>query len=742
MADANNNTSVMASAEGSTEFPTGIFIGAVCAGVAVCLLMVCIPVLYCCHRCCKKRKRRSKLMYVGKDEEAAMELLEKERQADVKRKEKERKVRDKERRKQEVQEVDASVGVVRQFGLERKEHYLIARERLPELGSRLQKHWFRGSHRDSTEIIITEAPLTRHCQLTLSRAILDTINTQLLPSLRQHPYIHPLHEIAYMGPQGKIVAVQSLVTQGSLRDYIFKGNPMLDWSKKYVSDTLGLPVHQVVIFGRQILEALMFLYKQGLPSMGHLHSGNVFVTSDNCCKLGGYDNSLLGYRTRLYKKCDQEGYLKTIDVILFGRLVYEMGYGRELESLLAEEEDFEEEAEEGERLKEIINFIFDKKSKTSKPETCFKPIVKHKFFSKRPALASIPQIEISKGAKQLLETVHKGGTKQKGSPPPSVPHDDRKKTARAIVNNYLESSQSHYNSKAVRHLEDIGRRIGKYWSRVKSNDKDDRALMLSISELPDTVPISLNESTERALNHFFTQIQAHPYLHETTELHYVRESHHVILVQHLQEKGSLRDRIYATNPLTNWSGKLQVRGAPLNERTVALYGKQILQAVCFLYEQGFPPLGQLHTGNVFVEVQGGGGKEVCKLSGYENTLLGYTTSHSPFAHKALSNSIDLRMFGHMIYELIAGRVLQGEEPTAADFEYVRGSRGGVQELLSLIFSLSAAVDSGTRTYKDALQEVKGHVFFIIPGFEEAHLEVGVSKEMKQLLDKVRAKRKS
>ena len=51
-----------------------------------------------------------------------------------------------------------------------------------------------------------------------------------------------------------------------------------------------------------------------------------------------------------------------------------MGYGRELESLLAEEEDFEEEAEEGERLKEIINFIFDKKSKTSKPETCFKPV--------------------------------------------------------------------------------------------------------------------------------------------------------------------------------------------------------------------------------------------------------------------------------------------------------------------------------------------------------------------------------
>ena len=64
-----------------------------------------------------------------------------------------------------------------------------------------------------------------------------------------------------------------------------------------------------------------------------------------------------------------------------------------------------------------------------------------------------------------------------------------------------------------------------------------------------------------------------------------------------------------------------------------------------------------------------------------------------------------RPSGHMIYELSAGRVLQGEEPTASDFEFVKGSRGGIQDLLSLVFSLSAAVDSGARTYKDALQEV-------------------------------------
>lgn len=39
------------------------------------------------------------------------------------------------------------------------------------------------------------------------------------------------------------------------------------------------------------------------------------------------------------------------------------------------------------------------------------------------------------------------------------------------------------------------------------------------------------------------------------------------------------------------------------------------------------------------------GKEVCKVGGYENTLLGYKTCHKVFAHKKYSDSIDLKMFG-------------------------------------------------------------------------------------------------
>lgn len=69
------------------------------------------------------------------------------------------------------------------------------------------------------------------------------------------------------------------------------------------------------------------------------------------------------------------------------------------------------------------------------------------------------------------------------------------------------------------------------------------------------------------------------------------------------------------------------------------YPPALLQAVGHLYSLGFPPLGHLHTGNIMVE------GDVCKVGGYENTLLGQKTCQRVFAHLKHTNSIDLTMFG-------------------------------------------------------------------------------------------------
>ena len=64
------------------------------------------------------------------------------------------------------------------------------------------------------------------------------------------------------------------------------------------------------------LQAVEFLYHKGFPTaLGHIQSGNIFVVQD-VCKLGGYENTLLGYKTRLYRLC--KDHMDHFDTILFG----------------------------------------------------------------------------------------------------------------------------------------------------------------------------------------------------------------------------------------------------------------------------------------------------------------------------------------------------------------------------------------------------------------------------------------
>lgn len=49
------------------------------------------------------------------------------------------------------------------------------------------------------------------------------------------------------------------------------------FERKYEKKTSGLPISQVQRLGRQVLEALLFLKDRGIPTHGHLHSGNVMM---------------------------------------------------------------------------------------------------------------------------------------------------------------------------------------------------------------------------------------------------------------------------------------------------------------------------------------------------------------------------------------------------------------------------------------------------------------------------------
>jgi hypothetical protein len=66
------------------------------------------------------------------------------------------------------------------------------------------------------------------------------------------------------------------------------------------------------------LQGVLYLYSRKFPrALGHIQTGNIFIDGD-ICTLGGYENTLLGYKTRSYKLCKE--HLESIDLILFGML--------------------------------------------------------------------------------------------------------------------------------------------------------------------------------------------------------------------------------------------------------------------------------------------------------------------------------------------------------------------------------------------------------------------------------------
>ena len=137
--------------------------------------------------------------------------------------------------------------------------------------------------------------------------------------------------------------------------YLQVSHSSIDWSQKYGRRSRGLSPAKVARYGRHVLEvcyqhavitllyvytalihtlscplshvhpgshtlsfqAMMFLYSKNFPTLGHIQSGNIFVV-DDVCRLGGYENTLLGYKTRLFRI--SKDHLEHLDTILFGEL--------------------------------------------------------------------------------------------------------------------------------------------------------------------------------------------------------------------------------------------------------------------------------------------------------------------------------------------------------------------------------------------------------------------------------------
>lgn len=92
-------------------------------------------------------------------------------------------------------------------------------------------------------------------------------------TLLRHPFIYPIDYVA-TNDSGALF-VRKFNFRGSLKDQLCGSSPRNPFLSKYGSPKgrAPLPIREVAIYGRQILEALRFLYSKGMPfgEKQHLH---------------------------------------------------------------------------------------------------------------------------------------------------------------------------------------------------------------------------------------------------------------------------------------------------------------------------------------------------------------------------------------------------------------------------------------------------------------------------------------
>lgn len=146
----------------------------------------------------------------------------------------------------------------------------------------------------------------------------------------RHPYVWPVLEAAFLEDRDRAAVLCPFARKGSLRDVMHRANPTAVFGEKYRRGAVGpLPAADIALYGRQILEALIYLTSRRCR-VSHLHCGNILVEK-RCCYLAGVvENELLGMSLDLDKDAAQE--TKDVEVLAFGRVLFEMSTGVPLRS--------------------------------------------------------------------------------------------------------------------------------------------------------------------------------------------------------------------------------------------------------------------------------------------------------------------------------------------------------------------------------------------------------------------------
>lgn len=239
--------------------------------------------------------------------------------------------------------------------------------------------------------------------------------------------------------------------------------------------------------------------------------------------------------------------------------------------------------------------------------------------------------------------------------------------------------RGHPNYSDIVQQTDLGSRIDKHWFRVRDS-KHGVERMLNIVPYNPKMVLPFSRATCKTLKDLFSLMQ-HPYIFPTTDFDFALEQKYIIIIQPISMRGSLKDYIYQSRFQDSWFNKYSQKRRGLMLPQVQQFGRQILEALSYLEEKGFPAHGNVHSGNVMFQ------DGVCRLSGYENAFLGNTSRVVPLIKKKLKDenkdAVDILSFGHLLFEMCFGFELDVAHPEP--YHLVNAQSPAVVEILNYIF---------------------------------------------------------
>ncbi|RDD43569.1 Slowpoke-binding protein [Trichoplax sp. H2] len=293
---------------------------------------------------------------------------------------------------------------------------------------------------------------------------------------------------------------------------------------------------------------------------------------------------------------------------------------------------------------------------------------------------------------------------------------------------YLRSNTSFI---FVKELVEIGADIDTYWYEVRHR-KLQGSCLLKLLNKPKHIKFPFTSETANSLDELFTSLN-HPYIWPTTKFDFMVKYNKVILTQPFSTQGSLKDVIYQVDPRSTWGTKYCRKGKKISTNMIKRYGRQILEAILYLKDNGFTVHNNIHSGNVMVE------RGNCRLLGYQDFLLRRKArNHSLISQYAKNKSeiYDVLLFGHMLYEMIFGYELQTGMPSVEDLQRCKN------EEKSNILEFTFGLNSGNIP---SFQKLVTHTFFADVELEELkqrYGQVDIKEDARMILNLVNRRRSS